>query len=669
MNIISDEKILIIAYNNIKSNVGATTLSVDDITADHTSIKTIRTISKQLKNNTFKWGKIKQIHVPKPGKGITRWTKKKLIQFGRPIGIPNFHSKIVQEAIRIVLSAIYEPIFDKLECSFGFRPNKSALDAINKIENESQGMELTLEGDIEKAFNSMDHDILIKKLSKRISDKKFLKLVLDCCRTGIFHHLTKAEELPELGSPQGAILSPILWNIYMTDFDEYIINEIQNLVETINKKQIITKANPKDKRTKDLYRYTTTEPTGSNYYKIITKKALNLNKQIIPITHRTPLNRLSVNKQKIATPLLKEYSNLNKIIYKTSSTNMARIKIRITYVRYADDFIIITNANETILKYIKNKLRSFLHYDLKLSLSPQKTTITNIKLNPAKFLGFTIFKIKNQLVKYVEPHIKKRVTGSKLSIGIDYTRIIKRFIEKRHINKNRKITSIGELTKKENVEILNRFNEIIRGYAIYYLPLITSRSYFNYILYVLEYSFYKTLCHKNKTSINKLFKRFGDPITIELPNLTDPLKTKHIELITGKNIEIKIGETIKTIKNNIFNKTPQEKKITETFINYRKGFWRTNSSMSSACINCGSWLDIEYHHIKKLGSDRKKYKYAFEYNIRALNRKAIPLCSCCHLLVHNGKLDNIHISQLYDTRLANYQNHIKIKMNDQQKEN
>jgi retron-type reverse transcriptase len=655
MNIINNEKILIIAYNNIKSNSGADTKSVDEITADSVSIKKIREISFDLTKGTFKFGNIRQIYVPKPGKGITKWTKDKLIKYGRPLGIPNFKDKIVQEAIRIVLTAIYEPLFDKTN-SFGFRPNCSALDTMILIESQAQGMDLALEGDISKAFDTMNHDILKKELSIYITDQKFLNLIIECCRSGIFNSLTNSYEFPCIGTPQEAIVSPILWNIYMYKLDRYIGDDINKLIEILNKKQLIKKVNPKDKRTKNLYRYSTTNPTKSNEYKVFSTKLSKINNEILAITNRTPVSRLPIKVQKILIPLIRKKQLLEKTLFKTSSINLSRIKLRLLYIRYADDFIILTNSNLSIMKYIKNKIHSFLKYELKLKLSLEKTFITDLKKKAATFLGFTLYKIKAQRLRYLDsdPKIKKRTTGGKISIGVDYERIIKKFKEKKYLDDKRKICSIGKLTKKEDIEILLRFNEIIIGFAIYYLPVITRTHYLNYILYILEYSFYKTLCHKNKTTINKIRKQHNNMVGFTRDNLTNPENSKYYYIISNRNIKEQIGSTIEKIRNNLFNKLEQRTIIKNIMMEYRKGFWRTNASMSSACIYCGSWEDIEYHHIKKLGSDRKKYKYAFDYNIRALNRKAIPLCAECHDNVHRGQLDTMELKDLYDKRLVQY---------------
>lgn len=670
-NIISDEKILIIAYNNIKSNSGAGTKSINELTADGFSIKRIRKISDQLKTKTFKFSTIRKIYVPKPGKGIKKWTKKKLIQYGRPLGIPDFESKIVQEAIRIVLTAIYEPLFEKTN-SFGFRTSYGAQDALILIEQQSQGMDLILEGDISKAFDSINHEILIKELSKYIIDKNFLNLIYDCCKSGIFNSLTQNYEFPCIGTPQGAILSPILWNIYMYKLDLYIDEQINHLINIVNEKQLIKKANPMDKRTKDLFRYKTTQPTKSNEYKYITNKLDKVKSIIFNTTHRNQINRLPILTQKKLQPLIEIKNKLENQLYKTSSINLARIKIRLIYVRYADDFIILTNSNKTIIQYIKNKIQSFLKYELKLNLSKEKTLITNLKNSSAKFLGYSLYKHKPKAARIIhlelDPKIKKRTTGGKISIGIDYKRVLNKFIEKRYIDKRHKVRSIGELTKKEDIDILFRFNEIIIGYAIYYLPIISRKKYFDRILYILESSFYHTLCHKNKTTINKIMKQHNKEVKFIQPNITSPESSKYHTIINQKNIDEKLGETIFQIKNNLINKTEQKTKIENILMEYRKGYWRTNASMSSACINCGTWQDIEYHHIKKLGDDKKKYKYSFDYNIRALNRKAIPVCIECHQKIHQGFLDTKTLKDLYDTRLAQYQNYIKIKREPKDKE-
>ena len=237
MPIISSEEILLLAYGNIKSNKGAPTPGTQGQTADESSMEQIRKISQQLKTNTYTFPDVRRTWVAKPLKGID-WSKKEnLVKFGRPLGMPDFHAKLVQEAIRLVLNAIYEPLFDKLGLSYGFRPKMGCHNPMLSIQNKTQGMTLALEGDIKGAFNELNHEEFITILSRRVQDKNFLNLILSMCKAGIMDQMQNVRTDSLLGVPQGSIVSPLFWNIYMHEFDKYIATHIMELVESINKRQ------------------------------------------------------------------------------------------------------------------------------------------------------------------------------------------------------------------------------------------------------------------------------------------------------------------------------------------------------------------------------------------------------------------------------------------------
>ncbi len=199
----------------MKSNRGATTPGTLGETADESSLEFMKKLSQQLKTNKYKFPDVRRTWVPKPMKG-TDWTKKEnLVKYGRPLGMPDFSAKLVQEAIRLVLNAIYEPIFDQLGVSYGFRPKMGCHNPMLDIQNQTQGMTIALEGDIKGAFNELNHEVFISFLSQRIQDKNFFNLVLSMCTAGIFDQMQNVRTDSLLGVPQGSIVSPLFWNIYM----------------------------------------------------------------------------------------------------------------------------------------------------------------------------------------------------------------------------------------------------------------------------------------------------------------------------------------------------------------------------------------------------------------------------------------------------------------------
>lgn len=164
------------------------------------------------------------------------WEKSK-----RPVDVPTQSDRIVQEAIRGILEAIYEPIFlehaektKELSNNYGFRPGHSTWSAINKLEINTRKCNIIIEGDIVSAYNNVDHDLLLKILKEKITDKKFLRLIRDMLKSGVMDANKYEHSLN--GTPQGGIVSPLLFNIYMLGFDQFIYEEFIVPIQKENKK-------------------------------------------------------------------------------------------------------------------------------------------------------------------------------------------------------------------------------------------------------------------------------------------------------------------------------------------------------------------------------------------------------------------------------------------------
>lgn len=224
-DLVSSKDLLRISYNKLKSNKGAMTPGSKGDTADSVSDKLINDLHISLKTRTFKWDPVIRIEVQKPGraKGVTR-----------PLGLPDFTNKMVQNNIMMILTSIYDPELEYLNSNFGFRPHKSPNDAIKKIRLQTNGMDIAIEGDIEGAYDNVEHPILIKILRKRIKDEKFIELVFDALKAGFMKEKTYHDTF--LGMPQGGIHSPILFNIFMNEFDKFVTFQIPILIERWNQK-------------------------------------------------------------------------------------------------------------------------------------------------------------------------------------------------------------------------------------------------------------------------------------------------------------------------------------------------------------------------------------------------------------------------------------------------
>ena len=194
------------AIKRVKANKGACgidKMSVSEL--DEYLRKHKDEIISSIMNMTYKPQPVRRVYIPKPN------GKK------RPLGIPTAVDRVVQQATAQVLSQIYDESFS--DNSYGFRPKRSAHDAIDKVLNYlNEGCEWVIDLDIEKYFDTVNHDKLISILREKVNDKTTLHLIRSFLRAGV---MEKGLTSPtEIGVPQGGPLSPILSNIYLDKFDK-----------------------------------------------------------------------------------------------------------------------------------------------------------------------------------------------------------------------------------------------------------------------------------------------------------------------------------------------------------------------------------------------------------------------------------------------------------------
>lgn len=210
--------IFINAYSNISKNKGALTkgIKTDTGAMEFFGLKDAEKLSKKFQNQTYQWSALRRTLIPKPG-------KKKM----RPIDTPTQEDRIVQKALRGILEAIFEPEFQQFEkmtkfraTNYVFRQRKSCALALENLKKYGQNTDIPIEGDIKSAYNSIDHSILMKLIKRRVKDKKFLKLINRLLKCGIMEKNHYIHSLN--GTPQGGIISPLLFNIYMFPLDKYI---------------------------------------------------------------------------------------------------------------------------------------------------------------------------------------------------------------------------------------------------------------------------------------------------------------------------------------------------------------------------------------------------------------------------------------------------------------
>lgn len=571
------------AYGKIAHNPGNMTPGSDDKTIDGMSLERIEKIINSLRDESYKPNPAKRKYINKKNDP----TKK------RPLGIPSFDDKLVQEVCRMILESIFEPAYK--DTSHGFRPNRSCHTAIEHIDKNFNGSKWFIEGDIKGFFDNIDHHILVNLIRKRVEDEKFIRLIWKFLKAGYLedwiYHKTYS------GTPQGGIISPILANVYLNELDRYI-EEYQTCFNKGKRR----------KASREYNRLTSEKRTRIARLKRINDKDSDLRKNQIKLIKETTQNLRKVPSQESFD------ENYKKIVY----------------VRYADDFLIGVIGSKKDAIQIKTDIKNFLEEKLRLELSEQKTLITHASKD-AKFLGFGIrVRNQNESITTNAKGIKKRSSNGRMNISVPSGVIRDKLLELKaiKINPDGAYNSIHRkrLLSLTPLEIINIYNAEIRGLYNYYKYATNVSSHLHNFHHMMEYSLYKTLGAKFKKSIKKIIERFSvnGRFGIEY-------NTKE-----GKRIAFLIEKSYPFDKQSVRKKTDID--------NYPNTFTFTARTsleerlMAGECEWCGaSNVPLEIHHVRKLKDLKGKKKW--EINMIARRRKTLALCIPCHVNLHAGRLD------------------------------
>lgn len=195
------------AYRKISTNKGAMTPGTDQDTLDGTSRLSLSKMAQELKDHQYKFKPSRREYIPKANGKL------------RPLGIPSPKDKIVQQAMAMVLEAVFEPHFTPQ--SHGFRPNKGCHTALQQVSRWS-AVDWFIEGHIKSDFDTIDHHILANLIGQKIHDQEFIELYWKTVRAGYVETRSNRKIDATIGTPQGSIVSPILANIYLHKLDQYM---------------------------------------------------------------------------------------------------------------------------------------------------------------------------------------------------------------------------------------------------------------------------------------------------------------------------------------------------------------------------------------------------------------------------------------------------------------
>lgn len=215
-NLVCDPAVLAAAWERVAGNKGSRTPGVDRTTVSWIASQVgvgafLHEVREQLKARTFTPAPVRRVMIPKASGKL------------RALGIPTVTDRVVQAALKLVLEPIFEADF--APCSYGFRPNRRAQDAIAEIHHyTTNSYRWVLEADIEACFDNIDHVALMDRLRHRIGDKRVLALVKSFLKAGVMT-ATGSAEGTIIGTPQGGILSPLLANVALSVLDESFMQQ------------------------------------------------------------------------------------------------------------------------------------------------------------------------------------------------------------------------------------------------------------------------------------------------------------------------------------------------------------------------------------------------------------------------------------------------------------
>ncbi|HGA1258467.1 TPA: reverse transcriptase domain-containing protein [Streptococcus suis] len=560
-----NRELYLIAYAKLYPNNGAMTKGVTEETIDGMSIQKIDMIIEQLRQETYYWRPARREYIPKKnGKH-------------RPLGIPVWSDKLLQEVIRMILEAYYEPQFS--EHSHGFRPKRGCHTALQEIQTW-KGTRWFIEGDISSYFDTIDHDVLITMLSRQIQDGRFIRLIKNMLEAGCLDDWKFHKTIS--GTPQGGVISPLLANIYLHQFDKWVGEELIPQY-TRGKKQ---KANSAYNR---LSRRIKCYQDKGDYKK--------------------------------AHQLIVERRNLPSV--DTYDTSYRRLR----YVRYADDFILGFTGSKAEAKAINKQIGDFLNTKLSLELSQEKTLITHATGESAKFLGY---EIKAQRVNDYIDNKGRRSANGVIALFVPASVIEGKC---RQYMKNGKAIHRNNLLHDDDFSIVQTYQQEYRGLVQYYI-LAQNLSWFSKVYWYMETSLLKTLAFKHKSSINKMLAKYKTTTTS-----TNGRTVPCLQVVVPREDKPPLVATWGGISLSYKKKAVIEDAPYQVYGGRTELIKRL---LANKCELCGSEENIEVHHIRKLADLNKhngKLVPKWKEIMSARCRKTLVTCRDCHHAIHNGSIN------------------------------
>lgn len=559
----------LLAYGKIAKNAGAMTPGVTAETVDGMSREKIETIIGLLRQERYRFAPARRVYIEKSHSTKTR-----------PLGIPVWSDKLVQEVARLILEAYYEPRFSVR--SHGFRPGRGCHTALQEIYRTWRGTTWFIEGDITGCFDHLDHEVLLGILRESIHDNRFLRLLGNLLKAGYLEEWTYKPTLS--GTPQGGVVSPILANIYLDRLDQWV----EHVLIPDYTRGAERRKNAAYERMESSQRRATAKGRVA--------EARVLKRQLRTLPYRDPQD-----------PAYR----------------------RLKYIRYADDFLLGFAGPHDEAEEIKRRLGEFLREELKLELSEEKTLVTHGRTGAARFLGYEIMVLHadDRLTKTANGRTVRMLTGRPgLKVPPDVVR------EKcaSYLKRGKPIDRT-ERINDDAFSIVAQYESEYRGVVNYYRMAFNLHR-LNRLNWVMEVSLAKTLAHKLKVSVSQVYRRYQTRMTTEdgprkVLQITIPREGKPPLVATWGATSLVRDTNVTWLDDDpplVWNQRTElvERLLTDT------------------CELCGSRGQVEVHHIKALkdlDQPGRRAKPEWMRTMVARRRKTLVVCRRCHADIHAGR--------------------------------
>jgi group II intron reverse transcriptase/maturase len=554
----------LLAYSRIYKNRGAMTKGSTGETADGMSLARIDAIIEALRYERYQWRPVRRTHIPKKN-GKTR-----------PLGIPTWKDKLLQEVIRLILEAYYEPQFS--DHSHGFRPRRGCHTALRQIKRTWDGTKWFIEGDIKGCFDNIDHSILLSILGENIRDNRFLRLIKNLLKAGYMECWKYQPTLS--GSPQGGVISPILSNIYLDRFDKYVEQTLlPKYTQGIGRKN-----NPEYKSIElKIYR----RRKAGKFDEV---------KQLAKLRSRLPSH------------------DVNDPDYR-----------RLRYMRYADDFLLGFAGPKVEAERIKDELKRFLSDKLRLELSEEKTLITHAVSEAARFLGYEI--VVHHCDTRKDHKGQRSINGG---IGLRLPLDVVKAKCALYMEGGKSIPRT-QLINDSDYSIISLYQGEYRGIVQYYL-LADNVAWLSRLQWRMQVSLLKTLARKHRTRVKEMKRRYSDRV------LTEHGPRKCIAVRYPREGKKPLVARFGGIPLRRQYKADIKDLTTERPAPWRNEIIKR--LLADECEICGASEHVEVHHVRKLADVQRKgrrEKPPWMQMMSARRRKTLVVCRECHDAIHAGR--------------------------------